>query len=861
MSWRRLLSVGVVVHLGILTTNGFGATFCVSTPSTLSAALTTAASNGQTDSIRLVSGTYSGNFIYASVEPLGLTIEGGYAAGCGARTVDAANTILDGGATATVLVLTTDQAVSFAIDGLTLRNGFANSARRNGGGLLVSTAAGTVLVTRSAFLSNRALGAPAGSFPSNSGGGLFVGQANSVAVRNSRFDGNTADLGGLGGGAFAYNAGSIIEFVEFSDNRFHNNSAGVVGGGVAIDVQRALFQRNEVDGNSAGNGGGASLEARQLEVLDNDFHDNAATGGLFLGVGGAAHVGHSGLTGSVALLRNRFTANTATNRGGAVNMLAGTAVIARNRFLANASAGIGGIDGDDGGGGIFVTYTWTVTWTNNLFVANSAKWGGGGIDARGSSTPTGPPSLMVFSNNTLANNSATNDDGGGLRLALHTEVNEAQIHNNILVGNTASTGGADLSIHNDGDGDFLRSPVQLRNNDFDHTAAGFLATIPFPMDPSNIDDVDPLFVNPAAGDYHLQPSSPVANVGDNGALGMQATDLEGLPRIMGGTVDLGAFEVLGAVTPLPGRMVTGSFDSDARADLVVDFGAVYGLWVLWNGVSWLPLAQGASVGSMAVGKLDGNQIDDLIVDFGPSRGVWVLWNNAHWGSFHGGLTKSIALGNLMTLEAPAHEEAVIDFGIGYGLFLAYGPAESPIWYPLHGRSSDSAVMADLDNSGADELLLDFGDAYGIWQWRASEFGAPPGSWTLVHGLSPESMLAIDLDGNGQDDFVADFGSQYGVWTRLNNSTWSLIHGLSPKSMVAGNLDGNQVDDLLIDFGSNYGIWARMNNTTWTQLHGYSAASMVVADLDANGQDDLVVNFGVGLGIWSWRNNSAWVRLH
>jgi hypothetical protein len=57
------------------------ATFCVSDAAGLHNALSQAASNGEDDAIRIVQGTYVGNFIYASTEAFGLTIEGGYTAG------------------------------------------------------------------------------------------------------------------------------------------------------------------------------------------------------------------------------------------------------------------------------------------------------------------------------------------------------------------------------------------------------------------------------------------------------------------------------------------------------------------------------------------------------------------------------------------------------------------------------------------------------------------------------------------------------------------------------------------------------------------------------------------------------------
>jgi len=62
-------------------------------------------------------------------------------------------------------------------------------------------------------------------------------------------------------------------------------------------------------------------------------------------------------------------------------------------------------------------------------------------------------------------------------------------------------------------------------------------------------DVDPLFVNPANGDFHLQGSSPCIDAGDNSAPDLPLTDIDGEARIIDGNgdsvsvVDMGADEV------------------------------------------------------------------------------------------------------------------------------------------------------------------------------------------------------------------------------------------------------------------------------------------------------------------------------
>ncbi len=77
---------------------------------------------------------------------------------------------------------------------------------------------------------------------------------------------------------------------------------------------------------------------------------------------------------------------------------------------------------------------------------------------------------------------------------------------------------------------------------------------------SNIIDADPLFVNPSAGDYHLQSGSPCIDVGNNSAPALPDTDFEGDPRIVDGNgdssavVDMGVDEYVIPPPPVGGEL-------------------------------------------------------------------------------------------------------------------------------------------------------------------------------------------------------------------------------------------------------------------------------------------------------------------
>lgn len=65
-------------------------------------------------------------------------------------------------------------------------------------------------------------------------------------------------------------------------------------------------------------------------------------------------------------------------------------------------------------------------------------------------------------------------------------------------------------------------------------------TEPLPPGSGNITN-EPAFINLGGGDYHLETNSPCIDAGDN-AFVSGSGDVEGAPRVVGGAVDLGAYE-------------------------------------------------------------------------------------------------------------------------------------------------------------------------------------------------------------------------------------------------------------------------------------------------------------------------------
>ena len=153
-----------------------------------------------------------------------------------------------------------------------------------------------------------------------------------------------------------------------------------------------------------------------------------------------------------------------------------------------------------------------------------------------------------ITNNTFNDNTA-GFNGGGAYVLLQNDASTTNIYNNIFWENTAGAGandGDDLYVESDGDGNTTGSTVNLFNN-----ILGLLANlISGQSEDLNVTDTDdynqggnirqdPMLMDPAAGDFHLQAGSPCINAGDNTAPSLPASDFEGDARVINTTVDIG----------------------------------------------------------------------------------------------------------------------------------------------------------------------------------------------------------------------------------------------------------------------------------------------------------------------------------
>lgn len=369
-------------------------------------------------------------------------------------------------------------------------------------------------------------------------------------------------LGGFGGGESDSTQRSWTTNLTILDGRATNS---------VVIVQAGATNTTHLDGFTIQNGqafaGAGVLCANASPIIaNNTIVSNRATGGLQDGGGGGIHC-----TNSTALIaNNRFLSNLATNgAGGGIACLGNSPTIVSNLFLEN-SASIGGAircnvgspliahnrllnnRAGAGGGGMELLNCSSGVIRNNVIRGNAAPGAGSGITCWSSSP------LII--NNVILGNLTTDATraGGGI---YHTSGNP-RILNNTIAWNQASRGGnvycsgGSLTIANNivaFGSSGIESPagLTLRNNCvFGNGTKNFVGFADPTGTNGNI-SLDPqLISNPAYPGFHLLPSSPCRDAGDNSVVQNDWQDIDDQPRIQGASVDIGADESDGTVVEL-----------------------------------------------------------------------------------------------------------------------------------------------------------------------------------------------------------------------------------------------------------------------------------------------------------------------
>jgi probable HAF family extracellular repeat protein/predicted outer membrane repeat protein len=354
------------------------------------------------------------------------------------------------------------------------------------------------------------------------GGGLYDGNP---TVKNCIFINNSAGFGGGGiyfsGPYYNDNAEGLITDCTITHN------AAAIGGGI---YGCCVLSNCVINANAATEyyGGGVHLgQSCDTTVTDCVFSNNSAVaygGGVSLGVSGSTPI----------FTQCTFIANSANGSGGGVasdGCTCGTyPEFHRCAFIANSA-------GSNGGGLYNFGYALAKMYSC-LVIGNTAGNNGGGI-CDGTGYDDGG-SLIV--NCTLTHNTAS-EQGGGIYYGTYSQRGRS-VANSILWYNADSAGQSGNCSQ------ICVADATTTGLSTDHCCiqgwtgggTGNIAKNPLFVDADGADNV------PGTEDdnLHLQPDSPCIDKGRSSAVPPDSNDLDGNPRILAGSVDMGAYEFVAA---------------------------------------------------------------------------------------------------------------------------------------------------------------------------------------------------------------------------------------------------------------------------------------------------------------------------
>jgi hypothetical protein len=243
------------------------------------------------------------------------------------------------------------------------------------------------------------------------------------------------------------------------------------------------------------------------------------------------------------------------NGGGLLCDRGPTTVVSNCILVGNYAAGGGGgacngtfvnciFRGNLGQGGAAID----ATLLNCTVTNNSGGWAGGALGC-------------IATNCLFAGNHATNYGGAS---GFSTLVNCTLVSNSLQTGSGGNGGGSykDM-VYNS----IIYGNTAPNGSNYYSSSIAWSCTAPLPPGAGNFTNA-PTFVDPMAGNLHSQSNSSCINAGRNTCV-TTATDLDGNPRISGGTVDVGAYEFQGPASKLAYYWLQNfNLPTDGSADFI-----------------------------------------------------------------------------------------------------------------------------------------------------------------------------------------------------------------------------------------------------------------------------------------------------
>jgi hypothetical protein len=282
---------------------------------------------------------------------------------------------------------------------------------------------------------------------------------------------------------------------------------GYMGGAVFCNDASPHITGNIIEENTASFGGAiACIHSGALPLLEhNVILDNHGVFG-----GGIACVSDA----DAVISNNRIEGNEAFDTGGGLYFWFASPSVNGNFITGNAVT--------FGGGAACIDAS--PVMANNVFLANQAEYGGGvycGFDSS--------PRIV---------NSTFHDNLSDHGAALCSWSSSPSAENSIFYNGEGSEGPEILIGTTSYPSTFTVSHCNVKGGQASlEVEPGCTLNWGYGMI-----DSDPLFVDAAGGDFHLAFNSPCRGSGNNSASSLPEVDFEGDPRIVQGTVDMGADE-------------------------------------------------------------------------------------------------------------------------------------------------------------------------------------------------------------------------------------------------------------------------------------------------------------------------------
>jgi hypothetical protein len=324
---------------------------------------------------------------------------------------------------------------------------------------------------------------------------------------------SNAPNAGRGGGIYAEGADPIIVGNIVSNNIAYTGTTTGHGGGVYLISASAttLISGNIIVSNTAntaaqGRGGGLTMYSSPASIRGNVFRSNVA-GPTPNSQGGGLYLGSSSAIVSDNLIQGNQAAADLSGFGGGFYSQFGEVTLSRNAIFSNSS----------GYGAVTLNSNARFTMTNNVVGRNL-----GGVFVQGNAT-------FPFTG-TLAHNTIVENDSQAVYVGWYGSGHSSvTLINNIIVSHTTG-----IFVYEDPTNQVTATHILFYGNDADAAGLPIVGT-------NEITGSAPHFADPAGLDYHLLAGSPAIDAGT--PVPWLTTDIDGEPRPMGTSYDIGVDEV------------------------------------------------------------------------------------------------------------------------------------------------------------------------------------------------------------------------------------------------------------------------------------------------------------------------------